>query len=52
MASSHTNPQAADRSVAVRAAAPVPPNILYIHSHDSGRYLSPYGHAVPTPNLQ
>jgi arylsulfatase A-like enzyme len=28
------------------------PNILYIHSHDSGRYLEPYGHAVPTPNLK
>lgn len=28
------------------------PNIVYIHSHDSGRYLQPYGHAVPTPNLQ
>src|SRR5260221_3470497 len=28
------------------------PNIIYIHSHDSGRYLQPYGHAVPTPNLQ
>ena len=28
------------------------PNILYIHSHDTGRYLSPYGHAIPTPNLQ
>ena len=28
------------------------PNILYLHSHDSGRYLQPYGHAVPTPNLQ
>lgn len=27
------------------------PNILYIHSHDSGRYLQPYGHHVPTPNL-
>ena len=27
-------------------------NILYIHSHDTGRYLQPYGHAVPTPNLQ
>src|SRR6185312_15261046 len=26
-------------------------NILYIHSHDSGRYLRPYGHNVPTPNL-
>lgn len=27
------------------------PNILYIHSHDTGRYVQPYGHAVPTPNL-
>ncbi|MCY3778776.1 MAG: sulfatase [Chloroflexi bacterium] len=27
------------------------PNILYIHSHDTGRYLQPYGHAIPTPNL-
>ena len=27
-------------------------NIVYIHSHDSGRYLQPYGHQVPTPNLQ
>jgi len=26
-------------------------NIVYIHTHDSGRYLEPYGHAVPTPNL-
>ncbi len=29
-----------------------PPNILYLHSHDTGRYLQPYGHAIPTPNLQ
>lgn len=29
-----------------------PPNVLYIHSHDTGRYIQPYGHAVPTPNLQ
>ncbi len=35
----------------VRAAAPRP-NILYIHSHDTGRYLQPYGHAVPAPHLQ
>ncbi|MEN6478820.1 MAG: sulfatase [Anaerolineales bacterium] len=28
------------------------PNILYIHSHDSGRYLQPFGQAVPTPNIQ
>jgi len=26
-------------------------NVLYIHTHDSGRYLQPYGYAVPTPNL-
>ena len=29
-----------------------PPNILYLHSHDTGRYIQPYGHAAPTPNLQ
>ncbi len=28
------------------------PNILYIHSHDTGRYIQPYGHAIATPNLQ
>ncbi|MFW6303399.1 MAG: sulfatase [Candidatus Sumerlaeota bacterium] len=28
------------------------PNIVYIHSHDTGRYIQPYGYAVPTPNLQ
>lgn len=28
------------------------PNILYIHSHDTGRYVEPYGHAIPTPNIQ
>lgn len=27
-------------------------NILYIHTHDTGRFISPYGHAVPTPRLQ
>lgn len=27
-------------------------NILYIHTHDSGRVLSPYGYKVPTPNLE
>jgi N-sulfoglucosamine sulfohydrolase len=26
-------------------------NILYLHTHDSGRFLQPYGHAIPTPNL-
>jgi arylsulfatase A-like enzyme len=30
----------------------VRPNILYIHSHDTGRYVQPYGHAIPTPNIQ
>lgn len=29
-----------------------PPNILYIHSHDTGRLVQPYGYQVPTPNLQ
>lgn len=27
------------------------PNFLYIHSHDTGRYIQPYGHAISTPNL-
>ena len=30
----------------------MPPNILYIHSHDTGQYVQPYGHAIPTPNIQ
>lgn len=29
-----------------------PPNILYLHSHDTGRYVQPYGHAVATPSIQ
>ena len=28
------------------------PNILYIHSHDTGRVVQPYGYQVPTPNMQ
>jgi N-sulfoglucosamine sulfohydrolase len=28
------------------------PNIIYVHSHDTGRYVQPYGHAVPAPNFQ
>jgi arylsulfatase A-like enzyme len=28
------------------------PNILYLHSHDTGRFIQPYGYAAPTPNLQ
>jgi arylsulfatase A-like enzyme len=27
-------------------------NILYLNCHDAGRYLQPYGYAVPAPNLQ
>lgn len=27
-------------------------NVLLLHSHDCGRYFSPYGHAVPTPHIQ
>jgi len=30
----------------------VRPNVLYLHSHDTGRYVQPYGHAVPTPAYQ
>lgn len=30
----------------------LPPNILYIHSHDTGRCVQPYGFQVPTPNIQ
>jgi len=33
-------------------AAASGPNILYIHSHDTGRYVQPYGYAVETPNIQ
>jgi N-sulfoglucosamine sulfohydrolase len=29
-----------------------PPNIVYLHSHDTGRHIQPYGHQVPTPNIQ
>ncbi|MFP4356269.1 MAG: sulfatase-like hydrolase/transferase, partial [Phycisphaerae bacterium] len=28
------------------------PNIVYIHSHDTGRYIQPYGYPVDTPRLQ
>lgn len=34
------------------AAAEGRPNILYLHSHDTGRYIQPYGHKIPTPHLQ
>ncbi|MGL1891284.1 MAG: sulfatase [Spirochaetaceae bacterium] len=26
-------------------------NIVYIHTHDTGKYIEPYGYAIPTPNL-
>jgi arylsulfatase A-like enzyme len=29
-----------------------PPNVLYLHSHDTGRAIQPYGWPVPTPHLQ
>ena len=28
------------------------PNIIYLHSHDTGCYVQPYGYAIPTPNIQ
>jgi N-sulfoglucosamine sulfohydrolase len=28
------------------------PNILYVHSHDTGRWVRPYGYATRTPNIQ
>ena len=28
------------------------PNIVYIHSHDTGRFIEPYGYAIRTPNLR
>jgi arylsulfatase A-like enzyme len=28
------------------------PNILYLHCHDAGRYVQPYGYAIRTPNIQ
>jgi arylsulfatase A-like enzyme len=28
------------------------PNIIYFHTHDTGRYISPYGYHVPSPNYQ
>ncbi|RAV22324.1 sulfatase [Paenibacillus contaminans] len=27
-------------------------NIVYFHTHDTGRYIQPYGYAVPAPHLQ
>jgi arylsulfatase A-like enzyme len=38
--------------MALTVTAKRPPNIVYLHSHDTGRYVQPYGHPVPTPNIQ
>jgi hypothetical protein len=27
------------------------PNVLYLHSHDAGRHIEPYGEPVPTPDV-
>ena len=40
------------RSTRGSNAAVKKPNILYLHSHDTGRFIQPYGHQVPTPNIQ
>ncbi|MBC2607076.1 sulfatase family protein [Pelagicoccus albus] len=29
-----------------------PKNIVYLHAHDAGRWIQPYGYNVSTPNLQ
>lgn len=29
-----------------------PLNIVYLHSHDTGRYIQPYGYALQTPHMQ
>lgn len=34
------------------ARTPLSYNVLYLHSHDTGRYVEPYGFAVHTPHLQ
>jgi arylsulfatase A-like enzyme len=28
------------------------PNLVYLHSHDTGRCAQPYGHPIPTPHIQ
>lgn len=35
-----------------RVIDPKRPNIVYLHSHDTGRYIEPYGYDVSTPRLQ
>src|ERR1700752_4178653 len=29
-----------------------PPDIVYVHSHDTGRHVQPYGYQVETPRIQ
>lgn len=26
-------------------------NVVYLHAHDAGRYIEPYGYGIPTPHL-
>ena len=26
-------------------------NVVCLHTHDTGGFIQPYGHAIPTPNL-
>lgn len=33
-------------------ASPSGPNVIFMHSHNTGRFVQPYGHAIPAPNLQ
>ena len=28
------------------------PNIVFLHSHNTGSHIQPYGHAIPTPHIQ
>jgi N-sulfoglucosamine sulfohydrolase len=44
----------AGASLLPRQAAPggPRPNLVYLHSHDTGRYVQPFGQSIPTPNLQ
>ena len=41
-----------EKTISSGNIVPNRPNILYLHSHDTGRYIEPFGHPVPTPNLQ
>jgi len=36
----------------VTTVEPTRPNIVFLHTHDTGRFVSPYGAPVPTPRLQ